>query len=64
MAEEVLLIDGQAVSRTIRRLAHEITEKNGDLSSVVLVGILRRGATMAKILSEEIEKIEGVKVPV
>ena len=64
MAEEVLLIDGQAVSRTIRRLSHEISEKNGDLSSVVLVGILRRGATMAKMLSEEIEKIEGVKVPV
>ena len=64
MAEEVLLMDGQAVSRTIRRLSHEISEKNGDLSSVVLVGILRRGATMAKMLSEEIEKIEGVKVPV
>lgn len=61
---EILLLDGQAVSRTIRRLAHEITEKNGDLKSIVLVGILRRGATLAKTLAEEIEKIEGVKVPV
>lgn len=61
---EILLLDEQAVSRTMRRLAHEITEKNGDLSSVVLVGILRRGASMAKALADEIEKIEGVRVPV
>lgn len=65
MAEsEVLLLDGQAMSRTLRRLAHEITEKNSGLANVVLVGILRRGASLAKIISEEIEKIEGVKVPV
>lgn len=61
---EVLILDGQAMTRTLRRLAHEITEKNGDMSNVVLVGILRRGASLAQILAKEIENIENIKVPV
>ena len=62
--KEVLLLDGETMRRTLRRLAHEIIEKNPDLSNVILVGILRRGASLAGILSEEIGNIEGVAVPV
>ena len=56
--KEVLLLDGETMRRTLRRLAHEIIEKNSDLSNVILVGILRRGAALEGILSEEIGNIE------
>ena len=33
-------MDGEAINRALRRIAHEIIERNGDLSALVLAGIL------------------------
>lgn len=57
-------MDKAAVSRSLARITHEIIEKNRGCADIVLIGIKRRGAPLAKILAENIEKFEGVKVPV
>ncbi len=58
------LMDEDSVVRTLRRLAHEILEKNHGVENLCLVGILRRGVPLANRLAENICSIEGVKIPV
>ena len=62
--EKAKLCDEEKLKRTIKRLAHEIIERNPDLSDIVLIGIKTRGIPFARRLSEIIESVEGVKVPV
>ncbi len=57
------LFDNEKMIRTIRRISHEILERNVDLENLVLVGILSNGVPMAKMIQDNIEKFEGVKVP-
>ena len=57
------LLDAEALGRTERRLAHEIIEGNGGMERLVLVGIQRRGATLATRLADLIESFEGKRPP-
>ena len=43
MKYKATLMDGEAISRTLRRIAHEIIEKNKGVDDIVLIGIKRRG---------------------
>ena len=45
-----LLLDEEAIARTIARIAHEIVERNGDLGRLALVGIHTRGVPLAQRL--------------
>jgi pyrimidine operon attenuation protein/uracil phosphoribosyltransferase len=45
-----LLLDAEAIDRTLSRIAHEIIERNEELEDVVLVGIHRRGVPLAQRL--------------
>ena len=58
------LMDKDAVLRSLRRIAHEIVEKNRGADNLCLVGILRRGVPMAKIIAENIKRIEGAEINV
>ena len=58
------IMDAEGISRAIRRLSHEITERNKGTDGVVIVGILKRGASLANRIAEEIFTIEGARVPV
>jgi pyrimidine operon attenuation protein/uracil phosphoribosyltransferase len=58
------LMDEAAVRRSLARMAHEIIEKNKGAEGLCLVGIRRRGVPLAHILAENIERYEGVAVPV
>ena len=68
MAEEyrtkAVVMDGQAVTRAMTRIAHEVVEANKGVSNVGLVGIVTRGAALATALAKRIGEIEGVEVPV
>jgi pyrimidine operon attenuation protein/uracil phosphoribosyltransferase len=64
LVDKTVLLDAQAVNRAIIRVAHEIIEKNKGIQDLTLVGIRTRGVPLAKRLAEEIEKIEGVLLPV
>lgn len=51
-----------AISRSLKRMAHEILERNRGCDGVCLIGIQSRGEPMAKRLAANIEEIEGKKV--
>ncbi len=57
------LIEAEKMHRTIRRISHEIIEQNSDLANLVLLGILKNGVPLAKIIHDNIMKIEEVDVP-
>lgn len=59
-----VLYDGDATMRMIARISHEIIERNENPCDIVLIGILRRGACIAKRICEKIQSITGVTVPV
>ncbi|MGE0598748.1 MAG: bifunctional pyr operon transcriptional regulator/uracil phosphoribosyltransferase PyrR [Dehalococcoidia bacterium] len=52
------------ISRTLRRLGHEIVESNRGTDGLVLVGLLSRGYPLARRLAAAIQEFEGVMVPV
>lgn len=59
-----LLLDDTKIQRALTRIAHEILEHNSGAESLAIIGILTRGAFLAKRIAATIEKLESVKVPV
>ena len=59
-----LLLDGEAISKSLSRIAHEIIERSDDLDDVALVGIQARGAPLASRLRRLVEERSGVALPV
>ena len=60
---EKVLFDQDTITRSLKRIAHEILEKNDNLNDVVIIGIRTRGAYLAQRLVKLIEVFEGVEVP-
>ncbi|NET39831.1 MAG: bifunctional pyr operon transcriptional regulator/uracil phosphoribosyltransferase PyrR [Cyanothece sp. SIO1E1] len=58
------ILSAQELRRTLTRLACQIVEKSGDLSKLVLLGIYTRGVPLAQMLSQQIEVLEHIQVPV
>jgi pyrimidine operon attenuation protein/uracil phosphoribosyltransferase len=58
-----VLLDTEALNRTIARIAHEIVEGNRDLERTALVGIHTRGVPLAQRLRRYIADFGGVEVP-
>ncbi len=58
------VMDAEAISRALTRVAHEILEANKGAGNVALVGIVTRGALIAESLAVRIREIEGTRVPV
>jgi pyrimidine operon attenuation protein/uracil phosphoribosyltransferase len=59
-----LLLDGEAISKALSRIAHEVIERSDDLGEVGLVGIQSRGAPLASRLRRLVEERSGVALPV
>lgn len=64
MKLKAVLMDDKAINRSLLRISHEIIEKNKGVENTILVGIKRRGYPLAQRIAKQIEKIEGVKIPV
>lgn len=58
------VMDGDAISRAMTRIAHEVLEANSGAGDLALVGIVTRGAVLAEQLAARIKQIEGDDVPV
>jgi pyrimidine operon attenuation protein / uracil phosphoribosyltransferase len=58
-AAEKVLLDEEALRRTLSRIAHEIIEGHPDLSRVALVGIQTRGVPLAHRLRRLVEERAG-----
>jgi pyrimidine operon attenuation protein/uracil phosphoribosyltransferase len=61
-ASEKVLLDAEALERTLVRIAHEIIERNPAFDSVALVGIHTRGVPLAQRLRRLIAERSGVEV--
>jgi len=58
-----LIIESDHFNRTLKRMTHEIIERNEDLSKIILVGIERKGTPIAKEIQNLIKMFENVNVP-
>ncbi len=56
----VPIMDAKAVRRALRRIAHEIIERNPELEKVVLAGIPTRGVEIARRIAGFIHEIEKI----
>ena len=54
------MLEKDAIRRTLARIAHEIVEKNDNLSNVALIGIKTRGVPIAKRIQQFVLAFEGI----
>ena len=59
--DKLLVMDADAIRKAIRRIAHEIIERNENLSEIVIAGIPTRGVEVARRIVDHIEAIEGIR---
>jgi pyrimidine operon attenuation protein/uracil phosphoribosyltransferase len=64
MKEKSQVLDQEAISRSITRIAHEILEKNKGTKDLCVVGIRNRGVHLARRLAECIKSIDKADIPV
>jgi pyrimidine operon attenuation protein/uracil phosphoribosyltransferase len=57
-------MDAVAMQRALRRIVHEILERNKGATNLVLIGIRTRGVPLAQRLGEHLTQLEGHSVPV
>ncbi|MGE0199750.1 MAG: bifunctional pyr operon transcriptional regulator/uracil phosphoribosyltransferase PyrR [Candidatus Melainabacteria bacterium] len=62
--QPTLLLSGEDIQRTLKRLTHELLEQQADLTQLVLLGILTRGKPLAERVGQLIHTLEGQEVPV
>ena len=60
---KAVLMDAEQMRRALRRIAHEIIERNGGVDSIVIVGIQRRGVQLGQRIAQALERFESVAVP-
>ena len=58
-----VIMDEAAVRRSMTRITHEIIEKNKGTEDLCLLGIQRRGVSLAAMLRDNLKRFEGVDVP-
>jgi len=58
------ILTADDIRRAIRRIAHEIIERNRGSTGLVLVGLRTRGVPLAQRIAAAIEEFEGGRVPV
>ena len=58
------ILDENGVKRAVIRISHEIIERNDGVDGVVIVGIKRRGVSLAKMIASCIKSAEGIALPV
>jgi len=55
-------MDAEAIRRALRRIAHEIVERNPRLEKMVLAGIPSRGVEIARRIATFIHEIEEIEI--
>lgn len=57
--KSVRLMDADAVSTALRRIAHEILENNAETRDVAIIGIRTRGVPIAERIAATVEELSG-----
>lgn len=58
------ILDNNDIKRALRRIAHEITEKNKGTENLCLIGIQKGGVILANRLASQIKSIENTRIEV
>jgi len=58
------IMDKENLAKAVKRIAHEICEKNKDIESLAIVGIKYRGMYLAERIADEIKAIKNTTLPV
>jgi pyrimidine operon attenuation protein / uracil phosphoribosyltransferase len=61
---ENIVLEHDDLRRTLRRIAHEIAEKNPDSEALAVVGIHTRGAVLARRLHVFLGELTGAELPI
>ncbi|HVB87207.1 MAG TPA: bifunctional pyr operon transcriptional regulator/uracil phosphoribosyltransferase PyrR [Candidatus Dormibacteraeota bacterium] len=64
VVEKRQLLSAEEISRTLKRLAHEILEKSGGSADLALLGVRRRGVPLAQRLAKYMLESAQADVPV
>jgi|SRR5690554_6756160 len=64
MIELKQIIDANTLTRMLKRMSHEILEKNKGTDNLVVIGIMKKGSYIARRIHENIRQIEGVSLPI
>lgn len=64
MKVKAKILDKEGINRAVKRIAHEILEKNDEKETLAIVGIKYRGAFLAERLAKEIKGIENIDLPI
>jgi pyrimidine operon attenuation protein/uracil phosphoribosyltransferase len=64
LIKPTVVLDAEAIARCARRIAREITEHYGNTNDLALIGIVRRGATLAERIAALLNQNGAAPVPV
>ena len=59
-----VVLNAGEIARALKRISHEVLEKNHGSSEVLLLGIPTRGAFLSQRIAHEIDQIEKTSIPV
>ncbi len=59
--EKAALMDSVSAMRAVSRMAYEIVERNRGAENLVIIGIQTKGVSLAKLILDKIEEIEGIR---
>ncbi len=62
MEERSRILNAESFDRALMRISHEILERNPESAELCIVGVLRRGATLAAQIAENLSKLSDVKL--
>ncbi|NQT91060.1 MAG: bifunctional pyr operon transcriptional regulator/uracil phosphoribosyltransferase PyrR [Candidatus Omnitrophica bacterium] len=63
LKEKAKIMDKEALERALKRIAHEIIEKNKGSGDIAIVGIRNRGEHLARRMVSMMQEISGAEVP-
>ena len=61
MEHNTIVMSEEEMNRSLKRITHEIIERNKGVDNLVLVGIKRRGVPLANIIKDNIKTIENIE---
>ena len=61
---EKQILSEQEIEQIVSRISQEIMKRNSDVSTLLIIGVKRRGDVLAKRIAEKIESIAGKKIEI